>query len=145
MSATIPGQYDDAGHGVDIFAMDAVAGGRSLWVIEVSRGVPGGAATFKGGGKPVKYAGGQRQMSAAWREAATAKFLEREDAAEKIRCLLDISEKDDRRAKTMFLSAFLRHRKAIIVPEGCHFDTNGTDVDFRTEVYTFPLSKGLGG
>jgi hypothetical protein len=143
MAATIPGQYDEAGHGVDIFAMDAMATGRSIWVIEVSRGTPGGAGTFKGGGKPVKYAGGQLQMSAAWREAATAKFLERADAPDKIRCLLDVSEKDDGRAKTMFLSAFLRHRKAVIVPEGCHFDTRGTDIDFRNEVFTFPAPRGL--
>ena len=144
MTATIPGQYDEAGHGIDILAMDGLYAERSIWVIEVSRGTPGGAATFKGGGKPVKYASGQLQMSAAWREAAAMKFLAREDAADKVRYLLDVAEKDDNRIKTMFWSAFLKHRKAVIVPDGCHFDARGTDVDFHKEVYTFPLANGLG-
>ncbi len=139
MTATIPGHYDEAGHGIDIFAMDSLDTDRSIWVIEVSRGIPGGAATFKGGGKPVKYASGHLQMSRNWRMAAGEKFLARDDAADKIRYLLDVAEKDDNRVKTMFWSAFNdRHRKAIIVPEGCHFDTQGTDIDFRKEVYTFP-------
>jgi hypothetical protein len=144
MTATIPGHYDEAGHGVDIFAMDALDPKRALWIIEVSRGRAGGAATFKGGGKPVKYAGDQLQMSAGWREAAAAKFLTRDDAPDKIRHLLDTTEKDDGATRSMFWSKFLQHRKAVIVPENCHFDTIGTDIDFRREVYTFALPTVLG-
>jgi hypothetical protein len=139
MTATIPGHYDVAGHGIDIFALDSLDPERTVWVIEVSRGYAGGAATFKGGGKPVKYAGGQLQMSAAWREAAATKFLCRDDAPDKIRYLFDVVEKEDDRVKAMFWSKFLKHRKAIIVPDICHFDTTGTDIIFQKDVYTFQL------
>jgi hypothetical protein len=139
MTVTVPGQYDESGHGIDIFAVDSLDNPRSIWIVEVSRGTPGGAAAFKGGGKPVKYAGNHLQMSAAWRQAAAQKFVARDDAADKIRCLLDLNDNDDARVKTIFWSAFLKHRKAVIVPEGCHFDTRGTDIDFRTEVYTFRI------
>jgi hypothetical protein len=143
MTATVPGHYDSAGHGIDIFAMDSLDPTRALWVIEVSRGRVGGAATFKGGGKPVKYAGGQLQMSAGWREAAAARFIKSDDAPARIRYVLDIAEKSDDKVRSMFWAAFMQHRKAIIVPENCHFDTVGTDIDFRHEVFTFRLPTNL--
>ena len=40
MQETIPGQYDAAGHGIDIFAIDQMG---ALWIIEVSRGRKYGA------------------------------------------------------------------------------------------------------
>jgi hypothetical protein len=66
MLESIPGQYDRS-RGIDIFAVDD--GGR-LWVLEVSRGTLRGAARFKGGGQPVRYAGFALQMSLDWRRAA---------------------------------------------------------------------------
>jgi hypothetical protein len=43
---------------------------------------------------------------------------------------------DDRMARIKFLALLRDHRKAVIVPEGAHFDAIGTDIDFNTEVYT---------
>ena len=132
MLETIPGQYDRR-RGIDIFAIDEV--GR-LWVIEVSRGTPRGAARFKGGGKRVRYAGGALQMSAEWRKAATEKFLNQmPDAAEKIRDLLH-DNGPDAHVKQRFRLMMHHHRKAVIIPLGAHFDAIGTDIDFNTEVYT---------
>ena len=133
MRETIPGQYGH-GRGVDIFALDDV--GR-LWVIEVSRGSPRGAARFKGGGKPVKYAGARLQMSEEWRRAATEKFLaEHPDAVAMLRDLLHHDSGGDDQVRNRFRMLMLVHRKAIIIPLGAHFDAIGTDIDFAREVYT---------
>ena len=99
MQESIPGQYG-GGKGIDIFAIDEIG---QLWVIEVSRGTPRGAARFKGGGKPVKYAGNKLQMSAEWRVSATQKFLnEMPDAAEKLRHLLHDDRSSDQQIKQRF-------------------------------------------
>ena len=133
MRETIPGQYGQ-GHGIDIFALDDV--GR-LWVIEVSRGAPRGAARFKGGGKPVKYAGYRLQMSEEWRRAATEKFLaEQPDAVAMLRDLLHEDGGSDEHVRNRFRMLMLVHHKAIIIPLGAHFDAIETDIDFTREVYT---------
>lgn len=134
MTETIPGQYDPK-HGIDVFAVDYH--GR-LWIIEVSRGTVRGAARFKGGGKPVRYAGDKLQMSAEWRAAAAARFLERaDDACDKLRDLLHLpAGRDDADVKATFVGLLRKHRKAVIIPLGGHFDTIGTDVDFTRDVYT---------
>jgi hypothetical protein len=133
MRETIPGQYG-SNHGIDIFARDDLG---HLWVIEVSRGTPRGAARFKGGGKPVKYAGLRLQMSEEWRRAAAEKFLaEQPDAIAMLRDLLHEDAAPDAAVRERFRMLMLAHRKAIIIPLGAHFDAIGTDLDFTREVYT---------
>jgi hypothetical protein len=136
MDQTIPGQFNGSGNGVDIFAIDL---GRNLWIVEVSRGVKRGATVFKGRGRPVGYAGRELQMSAPWRKAATDRFLEKvPDAVDMLRDLLDLSpEEPEAVVKSAFQAKFAKHRKAIILPEGGHFDEYGTDIEFVHEVYTF--------
>lgn len=139
MRETIPGQYG-ANHGVDIFAID---GSDRLWIIEVSRGSQRGAARFKGGGKPVKYAGYQLQMSEAWRLAAAEKFIrDLPQAADMLRDLLR-DDGSDEHVKQRFRSLLVDHQKAIIIPLGAHFDAIGTDVDFAQEVYTCRFPSAL--
>jgi hypothetical protein len=133
MPESIPGQYDRT-RGIDILAVDDL---RRLWVLEVSRGTVGGAARFKGGGKPVKYAGFAVQMSLDWRRAAAERFLaQKPHACEMLRDLLHEDGDTDTQVKARFRALMTNHRKAVIVPAGTHFDTAGTDVDFNTEVYT---------
>lgn len=138
MRESIPGQYDRT-HGVDIFAVDEWG---DLWIIEVSRGSPRGAATFKGGGRGVKYADGNVQMSLEWRTQATYRFLDlMPDSTAKVRDLLRLPDDEpDPMVRMRFLSRLRNHRKAVVVPAGTHFDTIGTDVDFGTEVYTRRLA-----
>jgi hypothetical protein len=133
MQETIPGQYGN-GKGIDIFSIDDVG---VLWVIEVSRGTPRGAARFKGGGKPVKYAESTLQMSEKWRRAATEKFLnENADAPQMLRELLHDERATDGSVKNRFRLLMHLHRKAIIIPLGAHFDAIATDIDFTRDVYT---------
>ena len=133
MQESIPGQYG-GGKGIDIFAIDEIG---QLWVIEVSRGTPRGAARFKGGGKPVKYAGNKLQMSAEWRVSATEKFLnEMPQAAEMLRQLLHDDRSSDQQIMQRLRMMLHAHRKAIIIPLGAHFDAIETDIDFNREVYT---------
>jgi hypothetical protein len=128
MAEAIPGQYNRR-NGIDIYPIDA---NRELWVLEVSQ------ADFKGGGKGVKYAGGEVQMSSEWRRHATYRFLDRNlNACAMVRDLLELpAGDDDRLVKIRFLHKFRRHRKAVILLEGGDFNPVGTDVDFGTEVYT---------
>jgi len=136
MDQTIPGQFNGSGNGVDIFAIDSA---RNLWIVEVSAGVKRGATVFKGRGRPVGYAGRNLQMSAQWRKAATDRFLaEVPEAVEMLRDLLDLSPTESEPVvKSTFQEKFTKHCKAIIIPEGGHFDDYGTDIDFVREVYTF--------
>jgi hypothetical protein len=139
MVESIPGQYDRT-RGIDIFSLDDL--GR-LWVLEVSRGTLRGAARFKGGGKPVKYAGFAVQMSLDWRRAAAERFLAKMPrACEMVRDLLHEDGGPDARVMARFRALMTSHRKAVIIPVGAHFDTIDTDVDFNTEVYTctFPVA-----
>src|SRR5215813_6467372 len=93
MQTTIPGQFGN-NHGIDIFALDF---NYRLWLIEVSRGRRGGASRFKGGGMPVKYAGGHLQMSSQWRMAAAEQFLlNATDAVDTLRYLFTESASDKR-------------------------------------------------
>ena len=132
MRATIPGQWGN-NHGIDVIALDVI--GR-VWLIEVSRGTRRGAARFKGGGKPVKYADYQLQMSMNWREAAADRFLTMvPKAPDMLRHLFD-EQLSDKRIVDKFRMMLPNHRKAVIIPVGAHFDAIGTDVDFNTEVYT---------
>lgn len=132
MQATIPGQFG-SNHGIDVIALDVTG---KVWLIEVSRGTRGGAARFKGGGKPVKYADYQLQMSLKWRMMAAHRFLtETPDAPAMLRYLFD-DTLNDRQIADKFRMMLPTHRKAVIIPLGAHFDAIGTDVDFNTEVYT---------
>lgn len=132
MRATIPGQWGN-NHGIDVIALDVTG---QLWLIEVSRGTRRGAARFKGGGKPVKYADYQLQMSLKWREAAADRFLaEVPNAPDMLRYLFD-ERLGDERIVEKFRMMLHKHNKAVIIPLGAHFDTIGTDVKFNTEVYT---------
>jgi hypothetical protein len=140
MLESIPGQYDRS-RGIDIFAVDDA--GR-LWVIEVSRGTLRGAARFKGGGKPVKYAGFALQMSLDWRRAAAERFLaEAPRACEMLRDLLHDDASTEDGVKQRFRALMGEHRKAVVIPAGAHFDAIGTDLDFNTEVYTCPFPPAL--
>ena len=139
MQATVPGQFGN-NHGIDVIALDFT---RRLWLIEVSRGRRGGAARFKGGGLPVKYAGGKLQMSSQWRLAAANQFVSKTpDAFDKLRYLFD-ERLSDKQVATKFQALLLTHRKAVIIPLGAHFDAIGTDLDFNTEVYTCRFPSGL--
>lgn len=132
MQATIPGQFG-SNHGIDVIALDVTG---ALWLIEVSRGTLRGAARFKGGGKPVKYAGHQLQMSLKWRSMAAERFVtETPNAPEMLRYLFD-DTLSDKQIVAKFMMMLPNHHKAIIIPLGAHFDAIGTDVDFNTEVYT---------
>ena len=132
MRATIPGQWG-SNHGIDVIALDVT--GR-LWLIEVSRGTRRGAARFKGGGKPVKYADYKLQMSVNWREAAADRFLTKvPNAPDMLRYLFD-EQLSDKRVVDKFRMLLPNHNKAVIIPVGAHFDAIGTDVNFNTEVYT---------
>jgi hypothetical protein len=134
MRAAVPGQHG-AGHGIDILAIDPA--GR-LWIIEVSIGTRRGATRFKGGGKPVKYAGGNLQMSAEWRAAAAELFLEEDDAILRLRSLIDPHQAmTDRQCAAAFRHLMDHHRKAVVIPLGAHFDTIRTDVDYLRDVYTY--------
>jgi hypothetical protein len=128
MMEAIPGQYDKQ-HGVDIFAVDF---SNNLWVIEVSQ------ADFKGGGRGVKYADGELQMSFQWRRKATFRFLDLNPRAPAmVRDLLWLPATDNERmVKLKFLHRFQKHRKAVILLEGADFNPAETDVKFETEVYT---------
>jgi len=133
MRSAIAGQ-SSRGHGADIFAVDHED---HLWIIEVSLGTPRGAARFKGGGRPVKGADYNLQMSEEWRAYAVDLFLNESDATQRIQALLNLPNHANRSAALARFTWMLdRHRKAIIVPAGTHFDTTGTDIDFLTEVYT---------
>jgi hypothetical protein len=132
MQATVPGQFG-SNHGIDVIALDVTG---KLWLIEVSRGQRRGATRFKGGGKPVKYAGNQLQMSLKWRTMAAERFLtETTDAPAMLRYLFD-ETLNDRQVVEKFRMMLPNHRRAVIIPLGAHFDAIGTDVDFNTEVYT---------
>jgi hypothetical protein len=136
MRSAVPGQHGP-GHGIDIFAVDDRS---RLWVIEVSIGTLRGAARFKGAGKPVRYAGGGLQMSSAWRLAAAARFLAEPDATDRIRRLLSLPHgMSDVNLVARFNTLLERHRKALIIPEGAHFDAIETDIDFTRDVYTYPF------
>ena len=133
MRAAVPGQHA-RGWGIDVFAVDPDGW---LWIIEVSIGTLRGAARFKGGGNPVGYADGGLQMSEAWRLAAADAFLRQADGPARVRALLDLpTTMKDATTLAHFGLLMERHRKAIILPEGAHFDAIATDVDFVTEVYT---------
>lgn len=140
MAESIPGQYG-ATRGIDIFAVDEAG---VLWIIEVSRGSPRGAARFKGGGRPVKYADYTLQMSARWRQAAAARFLaEMPTAVQMLRDLLHDDAGADAAVKRRFTALLDQHRKAIIIPVGAHFDAIDTDIDWLLEVYTHRFPSGL--
>jgi hypothetical protein len=105
-------------------------------LIEVSRGTRGGAARFKGGGKPVKYADYQLQMSLKWRTAAADRFAtETPDAPAMLRYLFG-ETLSDKQIVAKFRMMLPNHHKAVIIPLGGHFDAIGTDVNFNTDVYT---------
>ena len=138
MEETIPGQFNRSNHGIDIFAVDVT--GR-LWVIEISEGRLEGAARFKGGGADVAYAGGGKQMSADWRREATQRFLaQNPDAIPMLRDLLHLRTTPDAQVITHFNQLYAKHKPAIIVPEGAHFDTSGTDIQFTSQVYTIRIA-----
>jgi hypothetical protein len=142
MVESIPGQYGRT-RGIDILAVDDLW---RLWVLEVSRGTLRGAARFKGGGKPVKYAGFALQMSLDWRRAAAERFLaQAPHAGEMLRDLLHEDRSTDVQVKERFRALMASHRKAVIIPVGAHFDALGTDIDFNTEVYTCVFPAGLLG
>ena len=136
MRETIPGQYN-AVNGIDIFGLDLAD---NLWIIEVSRGVVRGAARVKGGGKPVKYAHGNLQMSVQWRTEAARKFLaEQANADVLLQILFSDTTSPLQALRSRFQAKMLTHRKAIVIPDGGHFDEQGTDIDFATEIYTCPF------
>jgi hypothetical protein len=115
MVATIPGQYNST-QGIDIFALDKR---RQLWVIEVSRGRKSGALLIKELAER-RYAGYKPQMAEEWRDAASTKFLERPDSTQMLEKLFDVSGLDREELENLFSEKFETHRKAIVVPPGCH-------------------------
>jgi hypothetical protein len=140
MEETIPGQFNGSGHGVDIFGLDVE--GR-LWILEVSRGKRMGATVSKGGGDPVRYAGGALQMSEDWRREATRLFLDLQpNALAMLRDLLHLDRSEDAAVLGYFRQLYEKHRKGVVIPEGGYFDTTGTDIRFEQDVYTIKV-RGL--
>ena len=142
MIATVPGHFNKSGHGIDVFARDFE---NRLWIVEVSKGRRFGATVAKGGGQTVQYAGGV-QMSRAWRQAAKDAFLvaDARRGFERTRALLDLPNRmPASEVNSRFGVLYVRHRKAVIIPDGGHFMTDGTDLDFIRDVYTYPEHGSL--
>jgi len=139
MSATIPGQFNRSGHGIDILALDER---RTLWIIEVSRGSLRGAAAVKELGMRVK---GGSQMSPAWRTLKKDEFLKLADAHEKLVALFDVQGMSKEDVRTLFASKLEKDkvRVAIVVPEGCHVEGHETGIGFGQEIYTFFVSPDV--
>jgi hypothetical protein len=137
MDVTIPGQFNESGHGIDIMALDKR---RTLWIVEVSRGSIRGAGLVKHLGKRKD---GNSQMSPAWRTQKKDKFLELPEAHEKLIALFDAAGLNREQAQTLFDSKLNEHRVAIIVPEGCHVEGENTEISFGREIYTFFVSPEI--
>jgi hypothetical protein len=137
MSATIPGQFNRSGHGIDIMALDQR---RTLWIIEVSRGSTRGAALIKQLGTRKD---GNAQMSPAWRTQKKDKFLELPNSYEKLVALFDAQGMSEVDVLSLFDSKLNDHRVAIVVPDGCHVEGLNTGVSFGQEIYTFFVSEGI--
>jgi hypothetical protein len=134
MTVTIPGQFNESGHGIDILALD---NRRTLWIIEVSRGSIRGAGFVKHLGKRKD---GNSQMSPEWRTQKADKFLELPDSYEKLIALFDAPGLPPGMARDLFASKLNEHRVAIVVPEGCHVEGQGTEISFGRDIYTFFVS-----
>jgi hypothetical protein len=137
MSATIPGQFNASGHGIDIMALDD---DRRLWIIEVSRGSIRGAGSVKLLGTRKD---GNAQMSRAWRTLKKDKFLELPDAQEKLTALFDVPGMPKKDLLTLFDAKLDKHKVAIVVPEGCHVEGARTRISFGFAIYTFPVSPKI--
>jgi len=137
MTVTIPGQFNESGHGIDILALDRQ---RTLWIIEVSRGSIRGAGFVKHLGKRKD---GNSQMSPEWRTQKADKFLEQPDSYEKLIALFDAQGMPPGNAQSCFKSKLEDHRVAILVPAGCHVEGQGTGISFGEDIYTFILGKGI--
>jgi hypothetical protein len=137
MQATIPGQFNESGHGIDILALDAR---RTLWILEVSRGSRLGAAF-------VKHLGlrkdGNSQMSPAWRIQKKEKFLSLPDATEKLIALFDAEGMSAAGIRELFERKLENHRAAVLVPEGCHVEGIQTGMSFGQDIYTFFVSRDV--
>lgn len=137
MESTIPGQFNESGHGIDILALDR---SRRLWVIEVSRGSKLGAAF-------VKHLGlrkdGNSQMSPAWRIQKKDKFVSLPDATDKLIALFDVQGMSQDGVRDLFERKLETHRVAILVPEGCHVEGLNTGISFGQDIYTFFVSPGV--
>jgi hypothetical protein len=137
MVATIPGQYDENNHGIDVIAIDAhdrepfdeeteEPPKRRLWLIEVS----GGSRIRNKKGVPLPYsvltkelpdrefAGYNPQMSKRWRLEAAEKFLKRPESTEKLERLFDVSGYSPEEVRDRFRKYYESHKMAVIVPAG---------------------------
>jgi hypothetical protein len=137
MQATIPGQFNQSGHGIDILALDTR---RTLWILEVSRGSRIGAAS-------VKHLGlrkdGNSQMSPAWRLQKQNSFLKLPDATAKLMALFDAQGTSEDGIRELFERKLENHRVAVLVPEGCHVEGLNTELSFGQDVYTFFVTPGV--
>lgn len=137
MAATIPGQFNESGHGIDILSLD---GQRRLWIIEVSRGSTMGAGFVKHLGRRKD---GSSQMSPAWRTKKKDEFLKLSDANDKLIALFDVQGMKETDVRDLFASKLDSHRVAIVVPEGCHVEGENTEINFGRDIYTFFVSPGV--
>jgi hypothetical protein len=137
MTATIPGQFNKSGHGIDILALDRA---RTLWIIEVSRGSIRGAGLVKHLGKRVK---GNYQMAPEWRVVKKDEFLKLPNSHEKLVALFDVDGMSPADAQNLFNVKLNEHRVAIVVPDGCHVEGENTEISFGREIYTFFVSPDI--
>jgi hypothetical protein len=137
MDATIPGQFNESGHGIDIFAVDKQ---RTLWIIEVSRGSALGVGLVKHLGQRKD---GKSQMSPAWRAQKKDKFLKLPDSHEKLIALFDVQRMTPKDVEILFASKLNNHRVAVVVPAGCHVEGLDTGIDFSEDIYTFFVSPDI--
>jgi len=137
MTATIPGQFNASGHGIDIMALD---GERRLWIIEVSRGSKLGAGFVKHLGTRKD---GSSQMSPAWRTQKKDKFLALPDSRDKLNALFDTAGMSREDALNLFEMKLDTHKVAIVVPDGCHVEGRDTGISFGSDIYTFFVSPGI--
>lgn len=137
MTVTIPGQFNDSGHGIDILALDQ---GRTLWIIEASRGSICGAGLVKHLGTRKD---GNAQMSPAWRTQKKDEFLKLPSAREKLIALFDAPGMPEEVARNLFESKLSQHRVAVVVPDGCHVEGHNTGISFGQDIYTFFVSREI--
>jgi hypothetical protein len=137
MTVTIPGQFNESGHGIDILALDRR---RTLWIIEVSRGSILGAGLVKHLGKRKD---GNSQMSPEWRTQKADKFLALPDSTEKLIALFDAPGLPPGEARSLFASKLNEHRVAIVVPEGCHVEGQNTEISFGQDIYTSFVGRDI--
>lgn len=141
MRAAIPGQFNQAGHGFDILAVDDSGG--NLWIIEVSAGRTEGWQFGKYLVKTLenrKRASGRAQMSPEWRKYAFDALQKSPDLVPRLATLFGRPQTEREILLRQFAVRFEDHSYAIVVPEGCHVEGDNPGMEFASSIYTLVVS-----